>query len=531
MEITGANLIGGAAAPPGGGEAFRAVNPATGEALAPEFREADERVVDAALRVAEDAFASYGRTDAAARARFLRAIADELQGLGDVLLARAHEETALPRARLESERTRTVNQLRLFAGVLDEGSWVEARIDPGDPARTPAPKPDIRRMLVPLGPVAVFAASNFPLAFSVAGGDTAAALAAGCPVVCKAHPGHPGTAELTGRAVDRAAAETGIPRGVFSLVHGWSHAVGLALVRHPLTRAVAFTGSLKGGRALHDAAAARPEPIPVYAEMGSVNPVFVLPSALERRGAAIAEGLAQSITLGVGQFCTNPGVVAGVRGAALDALRRSLADRIAASPAGVMLYRRLCDSYGAGLERARRLGAAPVAAASAAGPERAGPALLAVDAGRFTATAALREEIFGPVSIIVEARDAAELVRIAEAIEGQLTATIHGTEEDLRAHAPLIAALTRKVGRLIFNGFPTGVEVGHAMQHGGPYPASTDPRTTSVGTASIARFARPVCWQDFPDATLPPALRDHNALGIWRMVNGARTRDDVTTRR
>ena len=526
MDLNGENLVAGE--PAGGAGAFRAVNPATGAELAPEFREADQALVDRALVAAEAAFPACARTSPADRARLLRGIADRITALGPALLERAHQETALPPARLESERGRTVGQLRMFAALLEEGSWVEAIIDRGDPLRAPAPKPDLRRMLVPLGPVAVFAASNFPLAFSVAGGDTASALAAGCPVVCKAHPAHPGTAELVARAIGAAARGAGRPAGVFSLLHGWSHDVGLAMVRHPLTRAVGFTGSLRAGRALFDAAAVRPEPILVYAEMGSVNPVFLLPSALAHRAEAIAEGLAQSITLGVGQFCTNPGVVLAIRGEGFDRLRLALAGRIGTAGAGVMLYDRLSRSYAAGLARAQGRGATPLAAvAPDAGPTRAGPALLATDAAAFLADARLREEIFGPASLLVTAADGAELLRVAEALEGQLTASIHGTEADLLAHAPLVEVLRRKAGRLIFNGFPTGVEVGHAMQHGGPYPASTDARSTSVGATAILRFVRPVCYQDFPDAALPPALRNRNALGIWRRVNGELTKADV----
>ena len=528
MELTGENLIGDQPVR-GGGAAFHPVDPVTGATLEPPFREGDAALVDRALRVADAAFREYGEAAPAKRARFLRAIADELLGLGEPLLLRAHAETALPVARLEGERTRTVNQLRLFADHLEEGSWVEARIDPGDSMRAPAPKPDIRRMLVPLGPVAVFAASNFPLAFSVAGGDTAAALAAGCPVVCKAHPGHPGTAELTARAIGAAARGSRVPTDVFSLLHGWSHEVGLTMVRHPLTRAVGFTGSLRAGRALFDAAAARRDPIPVYAEMGSVNPVFLLPSAVAERWEAIAQGLAQSITLGVGQFCTNPGVVLGVRGADFDRLVHALAERVRGTPAGAMLYERLGKSFADGVQRARALGATIVASAPLdGGAGRAAPALLATDVAHFLAGDGLRQEVFGPASLVVAARDVGELVRVAEALEGQLTASIHGTAEELLAHAPLVEALRRKVGRLIFNGYPTGVEVGHAMQHGGPFPATTDARTTSVGTASIVRFARPVCYQDFPDAALPPALGNRNVLGIWRRVNGQLTRDDVT---
>ncbi|HTT67413.1 MAG TPA: aldehyde dehydrogenase (NADP(+)) [Gemmatimonadales bacterium] len=527
MNLTGENLVGDEPVK-GSGTTFRAVNPATGAELEPPFREADDAIVDRALRGTEAVSLPYAGTPPAVRAGLLRGIADEIQDLGQELLDRAHEETALPPARLESERTRTTSQLRLFASLLDEGSWVEARIDPGDPARTPVPKPDIRRMLIPLGPVAVFAASNFPLAFSVAGGDTAAALAAGCPVVCKAHPAHPGTSELVARAIGRAARGAGLEPHIFSLVHGWSPDVGLALARHPLTRAVAFTGSFGAGRALFDAAAARPVPIPVYAEMGSVNPVFLLPSALAERCDAIAEGLAQSITLGAGQFCTNPGVVVGVRGDGLDRLRRLLAERLGASPPGVMLYARLGEAYAAALERARARGALVLTAPAAPpAPARAGAALLGTYAARFAGDAEWQEEIFGPASLVVEARDAAELMRVAEALGGQLTAAIHGSPDELAAHAPLVEMLRRKAGRLIFNGFPTGVEVGHAMQHGGPYPASTDSRSTSVGTASIARFLRPVCYQDFPDAALPAALRNRNALGIWRRVDGELTQDDV----
>ncbi|HET8656334.1 MAG TPA: aldehyde dehydrogenase (NADP(+)) [Longimicrobiaceae bacterium] len=529
MELSGSNLVAGEAVE-GGGATFRAVNPATGAELDPVFREAGATEVDHALEAAEAAFRVYGRWSGRERAALLRAVADELLALGDGWIERAHAETALPAARLQGERGRTVGQLRLFADHVEEGSWVEARIDTPDPARTPAPRPDLRRMLVPLGPVAVFGASNFPFAFSVAGGDTASALAAGCPVVCKAHPAHPGTSELAARAVDRAVRSVGAPPGVFSLLHGWSHEVGLALVRHPLTRAVGFTGSLRGGRALFDAAAARPEPIPVYAEMGSVNPVFLLPSALRGRGETLARGLAASIALGVGQFCTNPGVLVAVRGEALDRTATELAARIGGAEAGVMLYDALRRGFVAGVERARASGAEALAIAPTSPREDsagARPALLAVDAERFLAEPRLQEEIFGPVSLLVTARDDAEMLRVAEALEGQLTVTVHGSDEELRERAELVRILERKAGRLIFNGFPTGVEVSHAMQHGGPYPASTDSRSTSVGTAAITRFARPVCFQDFPEGALPHELRDRNELGILRLVDGEWTREDV----
>ena len=526
MTVDGGNLIGGSWSR-AGEVRFRGVDPRAHAELDPEFHEATSAEIDRAVRLAHDAFPSYRRVPATARSAFLRAIAAELVALGPAFIERAHAETALPVARLEGERGRTVGQLRLFADLLDEGSWVDARIDRGDATRTPAPKPDLRRMLVPLGPVAVFGASNFPFAFSVAGGDTASAFAAGCPVVCKAHPAHPGTSALAAGAIDRAAVASGIPRCVFSMVHGWSHEVGLALVRHPLVTAVGFTGSLRGGRAIYNAAAARPEPIPVYAEMGSINPVFLLPSALQAAGNALADGLAQSMTLGTGQFCTNPGVVVGMRGEALDRVVGALAERIASAEASVMLYPQLAEAYAGAVTLAQAKGAALVARSATNDPHFSAPALLRVNAHRFIESRELREEMFGPASIVVGAGDGAELERVAEALEGQLTASIHGTAAELHEHQRLVDILQRKVGRLLFNGYPTGVEVGHAMQHGGPYPASTDSRSTSVGSAAISRFARPLCFQNFPDDSLPDALRNGNPLGIWRLLDGARSRDGV----
>ncbi|CAN5855021.1 aldehyde dehydrogenase (NADP(+)) [soil metagenome] len=526
MNPDGGNLIGGSWSSSGDNH-FRAVDPRTNVELDPAFHEATSDEIDRAVRMAHDAFPAFRRAPATVRSAFLRAIADELVALGPALIERAHAETALPVARLEGERGRTVGQLRLFADLLDEGSWVDARIDRGDATRAPAPKPDLRRMLVPLGPVAVFGASNFPFAFSVAGGDTASAFAAGCPVVCKAHPAHPGTSALAAGAIDRAAVACGIPSGVFSMVHGWSHEVGLALVRHPLVTAVGFTGSLRGGRALFNAAAARPEPIPVYAEMGSINPVFLLPSAAQAAGNALADGLAQSMTLGTGQFCTNPGVVVGIHGEALDRVTGALAERIASAEASVMLYPQLAEAYAGAVALAQAKGATLVARSSTDDAHRSAPALLRVNALQFIESRELREEMFGPASIVVGAGDGAELERVAEAMEGQLTATIHGTASELREHQGLVDILQRKVGRLLFNGYPTGVEVGHAMQHGGPYPASTDSRSTSVGSAAISRFARPLCFQNFPDDSLPDELRSDNPRGIWRMLDGTLSRDAV----
>ena len=531
MELQGMSLIAGA--PAGrGGTIFHAVDPATGESLEPGFHEATEKDVDQALETAEAAFEAYREIGSGARAGFLRAIADELVALGDELLHRASAETALLLPRLTGERARAVGQLRLFADLVEEGSWVEARIDTAQPGRTPLPRPDLRRMLIPLGPVAVFGASNFPFAFSVPGGDTASALAAGCPVVFKAHPAHPATSELAARAILGAAARCGMPEGIFSLLQGSGHDVGLRLVRHPLTRAVGFTGSLRAGRALFDAAAARPEPIPVYAEMGSINPVFVLPSALEERAESIVEGLAQSITMGVGQFCTNPGLVVGFRASALDRFTDALGQRLRGAPAGTMLYPGIADGYRRAIETLRGTPAVRLVAESDAAtpPGSAGcrPILFATDGRSFLEQPRLHEETFGPCSLVVAAEDPEDLLAVARGLEGQLTATVHATEDDLLRHRELIRTLERKVGRLIFNGFPTGVEVGHAMHHGGPYPATTDARSTSVGTAAVTRFARPISYQDFPDPMLPVELRDPNERGIWRMLDGEMTRERVS---
>ena len=515
------------------GATFRAVNPASGDALDPEFREASDATVEQAVQAAWQAFDAYRRTTPEARAAFLRAIADQIVNLGDMLISRASAETGLPEARIINERGRTVGQLRLFADMVEEGSWVEARIDTALPDRAPIPRPDIRRMQIPIGPVGVFGASNFPLAFSVAGGDTASGLAAGCPVVFKAHQAHPGTSEMTARALIRAAEQSGMPAGVFTLLQGQGHEVGLTLVRHPLIKAIGFTGSLAGGRALYDAAAQRPEPIPVYAEMGSVNPVFVLPSALRQRTEEIATGLSGSITMGVGQFCTNPGVVVAPRGASLDDFLGQLAARITAVPAAPMLYAGICTGYKQGV-KALRANPDVQLVAEGSDPEvaerLARAAVFVTSGGAFREQPELRHEVFGPSSLVVVAEGAEEMLEVASSLEGQLTATILGTAEDLESHAELVSLLEQRVGRLIFNGYPTGVEVSHAMQHGGPYPATTAAATTSVGTAAISRFVRPVAYQNFPEAALPLELRDANERGIWRLVNGELTREPITPR-
>lgn len=527
MELHGGNLVAGETAR-SGPATLRGVDPATGRSLDPAFHEATEAEVGRALDAAEAAFPAYAAQPAEGIAAFLDAVAAGLEALGPALLLRAGAESGLPEARLTGERGRTTGQLRMFAELVREGSWVDARIDHALPDRKPLPRPDLRRMLVPLGPVAVFGASNFPLAFSVCGGDTASALAAGNPVVVKGHPAHPGTSEMAARVVQEAAAKTGMPKGVFSMVQGASPAVGLALVRHPSTRAVAFTGSLAGGRALLDAAAQRPRPIPVFAEMGSVNPVFVLPGALRARAADLGQALGRSMTLGVGQFCTKPGLVIGPRGPELEALLGAIAGYVGQCAPGTMLHQGIAASYRRGLEGRRAVAGLRLAAQASAPPDapaaHATPAVYATGADGFLRDRSLHEELFGPATIVVECASREELEAVARSLDGQLTVTLQATDEDVRDYAPLVSLLRDKAGRLVFGGVPTGVEVSPAMHHGGPYPATTDPRFTSVGTAAIFRFARPVCYQDFPEAWLPAELQDGNPRGIWRLVDGAFSR-------
>jgi 2,5-dioxopentanoate dehydrogenase len=542
MTPSGKNYIAGRRSA-AGTDTFRAVNPADGSELPVEFHHAVAEELDEAVRAAAEATEAARRLAPSRRAALLRSIAKEIDDLGDELISRGTLETGLPAARLVSERGRTTGQLAMFADLIDEGSWVDARIDTALPDRAPAPKPDLRRMLMPIGPVAVFCASNFPLAFSVAGGDTASALAAGCGVVVKAHSSHPGTAELVASAVTRAIASEGMPAGLFSLIHGPGTTVGVALIRHPLLRAAGFTGSHSGGRALFDAAASRKEPIPVYAEMGSTNPVFILPGALASRREEIAEGLKNSVTLGVGQFCTNPGLVVGLASPALASFAREAGSRFSAAEAGIMLNAKIGAAYRAGVDRVKSVTGVQVAGesetgkADGAGARSTGaaatlgsPAIFTTDASTFLADEALSGEVFGPATILVEGSSREELLRVAEAMEGHLTATIHGTEKDLEEYGDLVALLERKVGRLIFNGFPTGVEVCPSMNHGGPYPATTDSHFTSVGTAAVYRFARPICYQGFPDSRLPDALRNSNPLGLMRTVNGRLTREAIGER-
>jgi NADP-dependent aldehyde dehydrogenase len=502
----------------------RGFDPARHATLEPAFGMATEDDAAAACVLAGQAFDSYRATAPEQRARFLETIAERILGLGAVLIERASQESGLPTARLEGERMRTVNQLRLFAKVVRDGYWQEATLDSPLPERAP-PRPDLRMRKVPLGPVAVFGASNFPLAFSVAGGDTASALAAGCPVVVKAHNAHLGTSELVGKAVLAAAIECGMPEGVFSMLVGEGAKVGQQLVSHPAIKAVGFTGSRQGGLALVRAAAARKEPIPVYAEMSSINPFLVLPGALAN-GGKLASGFVDSLTMGVGQFCTNPGLVIGLAGERFDAFAAAAAEALQAKAAGTMLTAGIHKAYVSAIERHSGIAGVQLLARGSAdaGTEKAGcaaqAALYRVDAATFLATPDLEEEIFGPASVLVACRDEAEMLAVAEHLEGQLTATVHATGDDYALAARLLPVLERKAGRILFNGFPTGVEVSHAMVHGGPFPATSDSRSTSVGATAIERFLRPVCYQEVPAALLPEALRDDNPLGLARLVDG-----------
>jgi 2,5-dioxopentanoate dehydrogenase len=530
MTLHGKNIIGPELST-AGKKSFRAQAPREAASLEPLFFEATEAEVNRALDLSASAAAPLRKLPAEAVAEFLIAVREEIAALGDQLIERAAQETALDSDRLKGERNRTLNQIQLFAELVKEGSWVDARIDTALPDRKPLPRPDLRRMLYPIGPVAVFGASNFPLAFSVAGGDTISAFAARNPVVVKAHPAHPGTSELAGTAIAKAVKARSLPEGTFSMLHGLSPEPSVALAAHPRTRAVAFTGSLRAGRALFDAGARRAEPIPVFAEMGSVNPVFVLPGALEQDGKAIAEGLLRSVTLGVGQFCTCPGLVFGLAGGPLQQLRQQLIQSFEAAPAGSMLNAAIRTGYQDKFKAMSAVAGVTSHASSHpadAGPTEAQPGLFTTDSRTWLNHHELHEEIFGPATVLVECQSQAELLNIAKSLEGTLTATIHGTPDELEQHGELLDILGRKAGRLIFNGYPTGVEVGHAMHHGGPYPATTDERFTSVGTAAIYRFARPVCYQGFPENLLPPELQNANPRNIWRLVNGQLTRDPVS---
>ncbi|MBB6133356.1 NADP-dependent aldehyde dehydrogenase [Massilia aurea] len=520
MAILGEMIIGAHSVRGAGTEVF-GFNPATREDLQPGFGQATGDDVERACALASEAFDPYRALPLEGRAAFLEMVAEEILAIGPELIERAQLETGLPQARLEGERMRTVTQLRLFAKVVRDGYFMDATIDSALPERAP-PRPDLRLRKIGLGPVVVFGASNFPLAFSVAGGDTASALAAGCPVVVKAHSAHPGTSELVGRAVQRAVKACGLPEGVFSMLFGDGRTVGQQLVSHPAIKAVGFTGSRQGGLALLRTAAARPEPIPVYAEMSSVNPVFLLPAAVQAGGATLAQGFVDSLTLGVGQFCTNPGLVFALAGAELDAFVAASAQALGAKGAGTMLTAGIHDAYTKGVTAFNTVdGLQLVAQGTTEGNGCAAQAALYVcDAATYMGNPALEDEVFGPCAVLVRFTDAAQMLQAAEHLHGQLTVTVHAREGDLDLAAKLLPIVERKAGRVLFNGFPTGVEVAHAMVHGGPFPATSDSRTTSVGASAIDRFLRPVCYQNVPGSLLPEALRDDNPLGLSRLQDG-----------
>ncbi|HEX4749251.1 MAG TPA: aldehyde dehydrogenase (NADP(+)) [Bryobacteraceae bacterium] len=510
---------------------FTAIDPRTGQALDRVFHEATAEEIDRAVNLAAEAADVLRNLSAEDVAKFLLAIRDEIIAAGDMLLERADQETALGIDRLRGERDRTTNQIKMFADLVSEGSWVDARIETALPDRKPLPKPDLRRMLIPIGPVAVFGASNFPLAFSVAGGDTASAFAAGNPVVTKAHPAHPGTSDIVAEAIIRAVKSNGLPEGTFSILHGRKPAVSIGLVTHPKLKAVGFTGSLRAGRALFDAAAKRPEPIPVYAEMGSVNPVFILPGAMQANPDGLADGLFRSVTMGVGQFCTSPGLVFGVEGDSMKGFEKKLIENFEQGAPATMLNGPIAKGYAEKFQEftdVRGVKTFPAKKAASTGRTEGAPGVFAVEGETWSESDKLREEIFGPATVVVHCGSREELLKAAHKLDGTLTATIHGSEEDLRSYRELIDVLRTKAGRLIFNGYPTGVEVCQAMNHGGPYPATTDAKFTSVGTTAIYRFVRPVCYQNFPQAALPMELQDANPRHIWRNVNGQLTRDAVS---
>ena len=517
MSVTGMIQIAGHEVQ-GEGAAFRAVNASAGSALDTDFRSASRDQLEAACAAAEAAFTDFSRSSTEVRAALLEAIGANIIEIGDALIERSMAESGLPRGRLEGERMRTVNQLRAFAMLLRSGDIGITRIDKADTGRTPAPKPDLRLTQRALGPVAVFSASNFPLAFSVAGGDTAAALAAGCPVIVKAHSAHPGTSELVARAIRLAVADAGLPDGVFSMLFDAGFEIGQGLVADPRIQAVGFTGSRRGGLALMDIAARRAQPIPVYAEMSAINPVILLPHRLEAQAEATGAAFAGALTLGAGQFCTNPGLVLALAGPALDRFVDAAAAAIEGAPGAPMLTPGILDAYEAGKKRLEESADVSRKAAGQAGAGCGAGALFVAEAATFLGNATLHDEVFGASSLVVRCASEDELTAVLAAIEGQLTISIHMDPADYPLAEALLPIIERKAGRIIANGFGTGVEVSPAMVHGGPFPATSDGRSTSVGTLAIERFQRSVCYQDIPDLLLPAPLQDANPWNVLRQT-------------
>ena len=521
MTLSGDMLIGQRAVR-GTAGILQAINPASNEKFGPDFGAGGSAEIDQACALAQQAFDGYRSCSAERRAQFLEAIASGILALGAELISRASQETGLPAVRLMIERSRTVAQLRLFAGIARGGQYLGATLDSALPERIP-PRPDLRLRKIALGPVAVFGASNFPLAFSVAGGDTAAALAAGCPVVVKAHGAHLGTSELVGRVIQAAVAGCNLPEGVFSLLIGDGNQFGQDLVSHPAIKAVAFTGSRQGGLALMRAAALRREPIPVFAEMSCINPMFLLPAALAARAPHIAAGFVEALVTGVGQFCTSPGLLLAIGGEPLQQFLAAAVSALQNKAAGTMLTADISSAYANGVGRLSEMAGVRLLGKGLAAKSgcSAQAALYATDAATFLATPQLEDENFGPSALIVACRNAEEMQAVAEYLSGQLTATLHMDSADHDLARKLLPTLERKAGRILVNAYPTGVEVSHAMVHGGPFPASSDSRGTAVGATAIERFLRPVCYQDLPADLMPLELRDENPLDLWRILNGA----------
>lgn len=519
--ITGKNNVGNTLSGKGS-KTYKTFNPLLNKENETTFIEATVEEIEKAVGLATDAFKQYRKISGIKKADFLNAIADEILALDDELIQTYCSETGLPEGRAKGERGRTVGQLRAFAALITEGSWVNATIDTAQPDREPMPKSDLRKMKIPLGPIVVFGASNFAFAFSTAGGDTAAALAAGCPVIVKSHPMHAGTGEMVASAVIKAAERTGMPNGVFSNLNSSGIEVGAQLVKHPGVKAVGFTGSIIGGRALLDIASQRKEPIPVFAEMGSINPVIMLPEALKNNGESLAKTYASSVTVGTGQFCTNPGLLLGIKSEALTNFIQGLSQEIVKIEPSVMLHPNIIGAYEKNKERALSQSGLSVVADfdSDVKPNHARQAITTVEGKTFLENTTLHHEVFGPFSMVVQCEDAAQLESIISTLEGQLTGTVISDNGELNNYSTVIDALQNRVGRIIFNGVPTGVEVCPSMQHGGPYPASTDSRFTAVGVHSIQRWVRPFSYQDWPQELLPAELKDGNPLNISREVNG-----------
>ncbi|WP_461175145.1 aldehyde dehydrogenase (NADP(+)) (plasmid) [Arthrobacter sp. Z1-9] len=508
-------------------------NPATNETLEPVYSLISQEQLKTATSAAAEAYKSFSTLDPQTHASFLEAIADNIDAIGEDLITRASQETGLPAPRLEGERARTTGQLRLFASVVRSGDFRGVRIDPAIPDRTPLPRADIRQRQIPLGPVAVFGASNFPFAFSTAGGDTASALAAGCPVIFKAHNAHPGTGELVGHAVVKAVKDFGLHQGVFSLVYGPGASIGQALVADPHIKAVGFTGSQAAGIALMKTAAARPEPIPVYAEMSSLNPVFVFEGALKgstEQIEALAQQYVTAVTGSSGQLCTSPGLLFAPAGEAGDKLAAAVGRAVSACAGQTMLTEGIAGSWNAGTEALGSAAGVDLIGKGLEGATKNAPAptIFGTQVRDFVTNHVLHEEIFGAASLVIRYNTTDELLEAAARIEGQLTASLQLTEEDYPTAAPLIPVLEQKVGRIMVNGWPTGVEVGHAMVHGGPFPATSDSRTTSVGTLAINRFLRPVAYQNIPQELLPQPLQDSNPWHLNRLIDGVVEKAHVT---